>query len=231
MRERPASEEPTEGRVPIAGQDPADGAGPVANESDGSVPAADASDVVQMAPHITATEALAVFRRKLPGANAEVTPVVHPFWWVQMKTETKGLLSRRRPAEDRKAVTSQRMNILVNAESGKGYIADFEPCGHSCKRADWNKAGGTGNEAAGAEAPRQRVTASAAGRTGHALARTKIVKTVKLGMRIAIADLGAPRRVLKPNWLVTGANKKYSATMLVDGLDSSHYLVRVERIG
>ena len=36
--------------------------------------------------------------------------------------------------------------------------------------------------------------------------------------------------ILKPNWIVTGANEKFSATILVDGLDSSHYIVRVEKL-
>ena len=39
-----------------------------------------------------------------------------------------------------------------------------------------------------------------------------------------------PVGILKPNWMVTGANEKFSATILVDGLDSSHYIVRVEKL-
>ena len=56
------------------------------------------------------------------------------------------------------------------------------------------------------------------------------MKTVKLGMGISIDEVEAPSGVLKPNWIVTGANEKFSATILVDGLDSSHYIVRVEKL-
>lgn len=69
-------------------------------------------------------------------------------------------------------------------------------------------------------------------KTARALARTKVLRTVKLGMGIdisAVDDRGA-RRVLKPNWLVTGGNEKYAATILVDGLDASHYIVEVEKL-
>lgn len=195
------------------------------------------SDVLQMASRITAAEALAVFRRKLPGAHAEVTSVAHPFWWVRVRAETTGLFSRRsavrakQSAGNQDSDAGQRMDILVNAISGKGFIADFEPRGQSCESAEWTESIETGTALDGPLPAQTSVRASAAGRTAHALARTKVVKTVKLGMRIAIDDLGAPHRVLKPNWLVTGTNEKYSATMLVDGLDSSHYLVRVNKVG
>ena len=73
---------------------------------------------------------------------------------------------------------------------------------------------------------------SEADRAARALARAEVVRTVKLGMGIDISPANGHglRGLLKPNWLVTGANAKHSATILVDGLDSSHFIVRVERL-
>src|SRR5699024_12009496 len=39
------------------------------------------ADPVRMDPHITAAEALAVFRRKLPGAVADAPPGHRHVWW------------------------------------------------------------------------------------------------------------------------------------------------------
>ena len=47
---------------------------------------------VRMDPHITAAEALAVFRRKLPGAVAEAREVHHPFWWAALRGRPRRLL-------------------------------------------------------------------------------------------------------------------------------------------
>ena len=50
-----------------------------------------------------------------------------------------------------------------------------------------------------------------------------------MGIEITLA--AGLRGVLKPNWIVTGGNAKHSATILVDGLDGSHYIVRVDKTG
>lgn len=179
--------------------------------------------VLKLAPNITAAEALAVFQRKLPDAEAEVREVLHPFWWTALRAWTRGVFTRS--AKPGSAVSpGQRMNVLVNACSGKGYIADFEPRGESVAVVDWVGAldfSDQGGPQPGVDQVR---------RTSRSLVRTKVVKTVKLGMSISIDEAAAPSGVLKPNWIVTGANEKFSATILVDGLDSSHYIVRVEKL-
>lgn len=175
---------------------------------------------LRMSAHITAAEALAAFQRKIPGANAEVRAVFHPFWWTPLTVHTRGLLRRR--AHGR----GQRMDILVNAVSGRGMIADFTPAGEVVPGQEWADLLGADS------APGHVPSRAAAERTARALARTKVLKTVKLGMDIDLsaADDRGARRVLKPNWLVTGGNTKYAATILVDGLDASHYIVRVEKL-
>lgn len=175
---------------------------------------------LRLDPHITAAEALAVFRRKLPDAQASVEAVVHPFWWTALEVRTRGVLAlpswRTRDAH----APGQRLNVLVNAIGGKGFIADFDPHGAAVSPTEW----------ASALDPGPSIGADEASRVAHSLVRTKVLRTVKLGMRIDIDEVGSPRGVLKPNWLVTGENGKHRATILVDGLDSSHYIVRVEKL-
>lgn len=175
---------------------------------------------VRMRPHITAAEALAAFRRKLPDAAAGARQVHHPFWWVPLTVHTCGLLTRRAHGPGR------RMDILVNAVSGRGMIADFRPTGEIDAGATWSDLVDDRSEDTSAPA------LSEAKRTARSLARAKVLKTVKLGMGIEIApaDGWEPRGLLKPNWLVTGANEKYEATILVDGLDGSHYIVKVDKL-
>lgn len=117
------------------------------------------------------------------------------------------------------------MNILVNAYSGKGYIADFEPRGKVVAVEEWLDSFESSDQAGPQPGPAD------VRRTARSLVRTKVVKTVKLGMGLTIDETVAPSGILKPNWLVTGTNSKFKATILVDGLDSSHYIVRVAKLG
>lgn len=177
---------------------------------------------VRMRPHITAAEALAAFQRKLPGATAEVRQVHHPFWWVPLTVHTRGLFTRGAH------VPGQRMDVLVNAATGRGMIADFRPTGQTDAGAGstWSDfvESLTGDGSA--------LNTSEVVKTARSLARAKVLKTVKLGMGIEIspADGWEARGLLKPNWLVTGANERYAATILVDGLDASHYIVKMEKL-
>ena len=178
------------------------------------------ADPVRMDPHITAAEALAVFRRKLLGAVAEARQVHHPFWWAALRVRTRRLLKRSSEGP------GQSMNVLVNAVSGRAMIADFTPVGTAVTGQQWSA---LLDEHGG----RSRLPSrSEADRAARALARAQVVRTVKLGMGIDISPENGHglRGVLKPNWLVSGANAKHSATILVDGLDSSHFIVRVERL-
>lgn len=185
---------------------------------------------LQLTPNITATEALAVFQRKLPGSHAEIREANHPFWWTVLAARTRGIFdrSRRRSLSNGAAGAGsgpgQRMNVLVNAYSGKGLIADFEPRGTAVDAAEWDAALESSDQAG------PRPSLFEVSRTTRSLVRTKVLKTVKLGMGITLDEVAPPRGILKPNWIVTGANEKYSATILVDGLDSSHYIVRVEKL-
>ncbi|MGC2940208.1 MULTISPECIES: hypothetical protein [unclassified Brevibacterium] len=172
---------------------------------------------VRMNPHVTAAEALAVFQRKLPGAVAEVRDVHHPFWWACLDVRTRGLF-RHAPGGP-----GQRMDVLVNALSGRGVIAGFTPRGASATPQEWSS---LLSEHSG-----RMPTCVEAERTARSLARAKVVRTVKLGMGIEITPVAGLRGVLKPNWIVTGANAKHSATILVDGLDGSHYIVRADKRG
>ncbi|MCS4591443.1 hypothetical protein KTJ89_00350 [Brevibacterium sediminis] len=172
---------------------------------------------VRMDPHVTAAEALAVFQRKLPDALAEVQAVHHPFWWAALDVRTRGLLRRSAAGPE------QRMDVLVNAVSGRGMIADFTPRGTTVGSSEWPRLIG--------EQSGPLPTRDEAERTARSLARAKVVKTVKLGMGIEIAPAGGLRGVLKPNWIVSGGNAKHVATILVDGLDGSHYIVRVDKVG
>ncbi|AOP53058.1 hypothetical protein [Brevibacterium aurantiacum] len=197
-------------------------------------PAGVTEPALRLTPHITDAEALAVFARKLPGAQAEVRQVIHPFWRTVLSARTRGIFGRSR----KKSLSSgaagagagsgpgvgQRMNVLVNAYSGKGFIADFEPIGTPVDAAVWDAA----LEASDQAGPRPSLFEVS--RTARSLVRTKVLKTVKLGMGITLDEAAPPRGILKPNWIVTGANEKFAATILVDGLDSSHYIVRVEKL-
>jgi hypothetical protein len=175
---------------------------------------------IRMRPHITAAEAVAAFQRKLPGASASAREVHHPFWWAPLLVRTRGLFRRGDPGP------GQRMDVLVNAVSGRGMIADFTPAGEGIGTEEWME---LVDELRGDRGGPTRFEAE---RTARSLARTKVVKTVKLGMGVDISpvDDRGLHGVLKPNWLVSGANEKHSATILVDGLDSSHYIVRVEKL-
>lgn len=201
-------------------------------------PAGVAKPALRLTPHITAAEALAVFARKLPGAQAEARQVLHPFWWTVLSARTRGIFarSRKKPLSNGAAGAGvgtgagsgpgvgQRMNVLVNAYSGKGFIADFEPHGTPVDAAEWDAAFDTSNQAG------PRPSHFEVSRTARSLVRTKVLKTVKLGMGITLDEVAPPRGILKPNWIVTGTNEKFAATILVDGLDSSHYIVRVEKL-
>ncbi|MDN6124043.1 MAG: hypothetical protein L0I80_09295, partial [Brevibacterium sp.] len=118
----------------------------------------------------------------------------------------------------------QRMNVLVNAYSGRGFIADFDPRGETVTVDEWRDAFESSDQAGPQPGPAD------VRRTARSLVRTKVVKTVKLGMGLSITEAAAPSGVLKPNWVVTGANDRFSSTILVDGLDSSHYIVRVAKL-
>lgn len=185
---------------------------------------------LRLTPNITAAEALAVFARKLPGSHAEVREASHPFWWTVVSASTRGILDRSRRSSSHNGAagavpgSGQRMNVLVNAYSGKGHIADFEPRGTAVDAAEWEAALKSSEQAG------PRPSLFEVSRTTRSLVRTKVLKTVKLGMGITLDEVAPPRGILKPNWIVTGANEKYSATILVDGLDSSHYIVRVEKL-
>lgn len=176
-----------------------------------------AETALRMSANITAAEAVAVFRRKIPGAQAEATAVFHPFWWTALEVKTGRKASVA-------STTGRRLNVLVNAYSGKGFIADFEPAGDPIDSDRWQEEFDASDQAG------PGVTTADVTRTARTLVRTKVVKTVKLGMGMSITEAQAPRGVLKPNWLVAGSNANYSATILVDGLDSSHYIVRVEKL-
>lgn len=185
--------------------------------------------VLRLTPNITAAEALAVFARKLPDADAEVREVLHPFWWTVLSARTNSIFRRsRKPASAdaarAEASPGQRMNVLVNAYSGKGYLADFDPLGEEVAVGAWRDAFDASDQAGPQPGPDD------VRRTARSLVRTKVLKTVKLGMGLNIDETLAPSGILKPNWVVTGANDKFSATILVDGLDSSHYIVRVEKL-
>lgn len=184
---------------------------------------------LKLAPNITAAEALAVFRRKLPNADAEVREVLHPFWSTVLSAQTSSIFRRNRkpePAGRARAEASpgQCMNVLVNAYSGKGYLADFDPRGETVAVTEWLDAFESSDQAGPQPGPDD------VRRTARALVRTKVLKTVKLGMGLSLDEIAAPSGILKPNWVVTGDNDKFSATILVDGLDSSHYIVRVEKL-
>ncbi|MCU4298763.1 hypothetical protein D3I60_17060 [Brevibacterium permense] len=176
-----------------------------------------AEDPVRMDPHVTAAEALAVFQRKLPDALAAVQAVHHPFWWAGFDVRTRGFFRRSASGP------GQRMEVLVNAVSGRGMIADFTPCGVAVAPEEWLSLIG--------EQSGPLPTQDEAERTARSLARAKVVRTVKLGMGVEITPTGGLRGVLKPNWIVSGGNARHQATILVDGLDGSHYIVRVDKVG
>lgn len=171
--------------------------------------------------HITAEDAIKVFRRKVAGAEVTVQEVFHPFWWTSLAVHTRGIIPSRKPAVP---AASPSMHVLVNAQSGRGFLAEFEPKGEELTEEEWEAA----LDLSGFKG--DYVSTEDAQVIARALVRTKVIKTVKLGMSIKLEERIAPRAVLKPNWIVTGANDKFAATMLVDGLDSSHYIVRAEKL-
>lgn len=186
--------------------------------------APDGTAAVSLARLTSERDAIAVLRRKVPGAEAVASEVFHPFWWARLQVRTRGLFPRRRAADDGGEPAGTVMNVLVNAHSGRSFIADFEPTGEEIDGARWQE------ELDRLGDLRTGVSAEDAQIAARALVRTKVVKTVKLGMRIDISPIGEPTPVLKPNWLVEGANGKFSARFLVDGLDGTHYVIRAEKL-
>ncbi|MCM1013965.1 MULTISPECIES: hypothetical protein [unclassified Brevibacterium] len=131
---------------------------------------------------------------------------------------TRGNFSRRgQPAH------GGIVHVLVNAATGRAAIADFSPRTEPLTISDRHSASAwshlVGDDAGRADAER----------AARNLVRTSVTRTVKLGMRIELEQAGQAEFVLKPNWLVTGANSTHTATFLVDGLDASHYIVRVAK--
>lgn len=169
------------------------------------------TEFLRLASHISAAEATEVFERRLPGAVAEVEKTHHPFWWVVLRVDVAGILDGVRATRRPSAV----VNVFVDAVSGKASIADFEPRGAAIDVAEWTGPTTLSGDVVGA---------------AHDLVRTKVMRTVKLGMRVRLGEAESARGILKPNWLVRGANHRYSATFLVDGLDASHYVVRAARV-
>lgn len=188
---------------------------------------------LRMVPLASSDDAIAVFHRKVPGATVEVKQVYHPFWWATLQVRTRGLLSRRafEPLQTASLgphsgsnIKGQAMHVLVNAHSNRSFIADFVPQGEEIDEEEWMRA----LSMPGTERP--PTAADYASRAARALVRTKVTKTVKLGMHIKIDEAGPPRGILKPNWIVTGANDSFAATLLVDGLDGTHYVVRAQKL-
>src|SRR5699024_3354448 len=160
------------------------------------------------------------FRRNVPVAVARAREVDAPSWWAPLRVRTRRLLKRSSQR------AGQSMNVLVNAVSGRAMIAHFAPVGTAVTAQQWSAL-------LDEHGDRSRLPSrSEADRAARALARAEVVRTVKLGMGIDISPVNGHglRGLLKPSWLVTGANAKHSATILVDGLDSSHFIVRVERL-
>lgn len=176
------------------------------------------ASVLRLAGPITAAEAVAVLQRKLPAAEAEATAVVHPFWWITFGVRTRGAFSRWS-----RWSPGGTVHVLVNAVTGRAAIADFVPRPESSAGSDqqsdsaWAHRVGDGTGRADAEW------------AARSLVRTSVTRTVKLGGRIDLEQRGEAQFVLKPNWLVSGANSTHSATFLVDGLDGSHYIVRAAK--
>src|SRR5699024_145127 len=112
------------------------------------------------------------------------------------------------------------------AVSARAMIADFAPVGTAVTAQQWSAL-------LDEHGDRSRLPSrSAADRAARALARGEGVRTVKLGRGhdISPANGHGPRGPPKPKRRLTGANAKHSAPTLVDGLDSSHFIVRVERL-
>ncbi len=174
--------------------------------------------ILRLTAPVTAAEAVAVFRRKLPGAEAEARAVAHPFWSIAIDVRTRGVFSRQG-----KSAHGGTVHVLVNATTGSAAIADFSPRTEPLTSSDRHSASAwahlVGDDAGRTDAER----------AARNLVRTSVTRTVKLGMRIDLEQAGQAKFVLKPNWVVTGANSTHSATFLVDGLDGSHYIVRVAK--
>ncbi|WP_101651286.1 hypothetical protein [Brevibacterium ihuae] len=181
----------------------------------------------------SAAEARSVLVRRLPGAEASATPVVHPYWWVRAEVRRTGL---RRAGADLGVRAGagggagagagaggdglgETVDVLVDVYSGRGFIAAFEPHGASVEDVEFRAA-----------LEREPIPVEQAIEVARNLLRTRVQRRWKLAMGYAV-EIGAPvRGVLKPNWLVSGRDRAHAVRMLVDGLDGTHFVISAEAL-
>lgn len=179
-----------------------------------------------------AAEARAVLVRRLPGAAASATAVVHPYWWVRAGVRRTGLRrAGRATGAGAQADAStgagaggggplgEIVDVLVDVYSGKGFIAAFEPHGEPVEEAEFVAA-----------LERTPIPEDDAVEVARNLLRTRVQRRWKLGMGYRVEIAEPVRGVLKPNWLVSGRDRTHAVQMLVDGLDGTHFVISAQAL-
>lgn len=157
-------------------------------------------------PHsITPEQAWAVVSSRLPGARSVAVELdYHPFTAIVWRVE----YSRRFPG-------ARKVRTLVDNLGGSAFISpawphpdalDFEWAG----KLDWS---------------RIRISDSQARRTARHAAATSLMRRAKLGQTFTLFESDFCTPLWKPNWKVVARWKELSVSVLVDGLDGSHYVI------
>lgn len=177
---------------------------------------------LQLEPTITRSEAEQVVRRRLGGGTAAARLVHHPFWLVDVTARrTPGLLTRfgslrRSSAGDAnpEQTAVSTITVMVDAKGGTSFISSVPVDGDRVPTAF----------AVLGEAPDDAVSD-----TARQLVATALRKRFRLGMNFELSAAD-PQPVMKPNWVVDATGKDIEATVLVDGFDSSYWVMSAAKL-
>ena len=177
--------------------------------------------VLRLEPTITRREAEQIVRRRVRGGTAAARLVHHPFWLVEVCARRTpgplaGLRASRRSAADRPTTDPDQngsrtasISVMVDAKGGTSFISSVPVRGDHVPTP----------VAVLAEAPGDDVSDKA-----RQLVATALRKRFRLGMSFELTAR-QPQPVLKPNWVVDACGAHIAATVLVDGFDSSHWVM------
>ncbi|MBD8021876.1 hypothetical protein [Brevibacterium gallinarum] len=181
---------------------------------------------LQLEPTITRSEAEQVVRRRLGGGTAAARLVHHPFWLVEVTARRiPGLLARLRSSRRASAGTpaaevnpeqtaASTITVMVDAKGGTSFISSVPVVGDRVP----TPFALFGEEPAGAVSD-----------TARQLVATALRKRFRLGMSFELST-ATPQPIMKPNWVVDATGKDIEATVLVDGFDSSYWVMSAAKL-
>lgn len=181
---------------------------------------------LQLEPTITRREAEQVVRRRLGGGTAAARLVHHPFWLVDVTARrSPGLLGRLRSSRSTSAGTpaaevnpeqtaASTIKVMVDAKGGTSFISSVPVVGDRVPTPVAVLRG----------APDGGVSD-----TARQLVATALRKRFRLGMNFELST-APPQPAMKPNWVVVATGKDIQATVLVDGFDSSYWVMSAAKL-